>query len=162
MATYIRRYLQQVLRGSLVVVLFLVGLLSRTPHGWTLAWTPWTFWVVISWLGCYPVLRTWHPELYSRKDPDMTSFKARALALHHQDLANAHQGHRWTLNGVSSNPWEYSQGRTQSTDDIVNPLYRFCAHLWMSVLLILLGPVLVGGEVGVRGLRAGYRWLRHR
>lgn len=162
MANHVKHYLWQIMQGSLVVIIFLVGLLSRTPHGWELSWTPWTFWVVVSWLGCYPVLRTHHPELYGQSNQDMTSFKTRALALHHQDLANAHRDHRWTSNGVSSNPWEYSLGRTQSTDDIVNPLYRFCMHLWMSSLLILLGPFLIGGGLILKGLRAAYRQLRYR
>lgn len=154
----ITRYIQALLQGVVVLAVLLSWNLHRTALGWLPAPTPYTAWILLSWSLGYPALR-WHfSGLFRSNDASMESYKNRALRLHQDDMASHHRRGRWTVSGVSANPWAYGAGTTQTTDEIVNPLFILCEHLWATLLLILFGP-LIGL---VLGLQWGWRRLNHR
>ncbi|MCH5464057.1 hypothetical protein [Levilactobacillus tujiorum] len=137
------RYLRFLLYGVLPMGILLTWNLQNTRGKWVIPITAYTVWILCSWLLCFSWLRGKLKHLYSKNDRGMTSYKAAAMALHHRDQSMHHVDRRWTTNGVTSNPWEYLLGNTQSTDEILNPIYVFCEHLWMSLLLILFGPIIM-------------------
>ena len=141
----IGRYAWTLLQGLGIMLLLLTWNLQWTAHGWRLPLTWFTAWVGLSWLLGYPFLRQHFSSLYHQNGSDMESYKNRALRLHQADIASHHTDRRWTSNGVAANPWSYGATATQTTDEILNPIYLFCAHLWATFLLILFGPVLVVG-----------------
>jgi len=73
----------------------------------------------------YLALRKHYDNLYTTNAQDMESYKNRALRLHQNDIANHHKNNRWTPNGVIENPWLFSTGTTQTTNEIVNPIFIF-------------------------------------
>ncbi|WP_143462005.1 hypothetical protein [Levilactobacillus enshiensis] len=135
-------YLLTLLKGVVIMLILLTWDLKRTRMGWTIPVTDFTSWVFLSWLLCYPALRTKYQSLYSKNGERFETYKHRALTMHRQDMGNNHVKRRWTLNGVTANPWEYTTGTTQSTDEILNPVLIFAEHLWATFLLILFGPLL--------------------
>lgn len=135
-------YVRSLAYGFVIMLLLLTWSLQKTVHGWTIPLTPFTSWIVLSWLLCYPSLRRQNPTLYSKNGEKMASYKTRALALHQEDKRHNHRDRRWTSNGVAVNPWMYNNSNTQSTDEILNPIYVFCEHLWATFLLILFGPII--------------------
>ncbi|BAN06108.1 hypothetical protein [Levilactobacillus brevis] len=146
-------YLWSLAQGTLV----LGALLAIAGEGggghWSFQVTPFVSWVMLSWLVCYPILRKTYRRLYQQNNQEMASYKKRSLDLQHQDMANSHQGYRWSPNGVSTNPWEYNLANTQSTDEILNPIYIFCVHQWITFLLLMFGPLLVLGVWLVKGIK---------
>lgn len=150
----LRIYLRDLVTGLVIMLVLLTWSIQKTQTGWFIPLTPFTGWVVLSWLLCYPWLRRRYSELYRKNGEEMSSYKTRALALHREDQRQNHHGHRWTSDGVVSNPWFYNSSNTQSTDEILNPVYIFGEHLWATFLLILVGPLLI--------LWQGLAWLWRR
>jgi len=135
-------YLLTLLKGVAIMLVLLTWDLKRTKAGWTIPVTYFTTWIFLSWLVCYPALRNKYQSLYSKNGERFETYKHRALTMHRQDIGNSHVNRRWTPNGVAANPWEYTTGTTQSTDEILNPVLIFAEHLWATFLLILFGPLL--------------------
>ncbi|MGP4115981.1 hypothetical protein ACS4N0_02280 [Levilactobacillus zymae] len=152
----LRQYIWNLAKSVVIMALLLTWNLRHTAQGWQLPLGPFTIWVFVSWLAAYPWLRQWYANLYSKDDERMESYKNRALALHERDLAQHHTARKWTPSGLQANPWLYMSGNTQTTDDILNPLYVFCEHLWVTFILLLLGPILLAGHWAKRA------WLRWR
>lgn len=150
-------YLKGLLKGSLALLILLTWGLEHKQTGWSLTLTPLSYWAIGSWLVGYPGLRHRYAGLFGKDDESFVSYKKRALTLHHQDIASGHRGRRWTTNGVAVNPWAYTQSNMQSTDEILNPIYLWCEHLWLSLLLIVAGPLLIIGLLSLRVVRA---WRR--
>jgi len=149
-------YLWTLLEGVVILDTLLAGALEHTRTGWKLPITGFTAWVSLSWLLGYPWLRRKYREMYSKNGEHFESYKHRAMTMHHQDMSDSHVNRRWTTNGVSANPWEYTVGETQSTDEILNPILVFAEHLWATFLLILFGPVLVAWSL----LVGAVRWVK--
>jgi len=137
-----RLYLSDLIRGILAMSILLLSNLRKVETTWVFPLSALTCWVLISWL-LFPIMRRRFSKLYIKNDGSMSSYKTNALDAHHQDIQQNHKNRRWTSNGVTVNPWEYNFGNTQSTDDILNPLYIFCEHLFVSVLLIMFGPFIL-------------------
>jgi len=136
------RYVLALLKGVFIMLVLLTWSLERTQTGWTIPVTYFTTWIFLSWFLCYPALRNKYQSLYSKNGERFETYKHRALTLHHQDKGNSHVNRRWTTKGEVVNPWEYTTGDTQSTDEILNPILIFAEHLWATFLLILFGPLL--------------------
>ncbi|MFC6274967.1 hypothetical protein ACFQET_05500 [Levilactobacillus tangyuanensis] len=145
------RYLKSLIYGLLAVMILLTSNLVHRGSHWTIDLSAFTVWVILSWLTCYPFLRRHYMRMFKKNDPDLRSFKTRALDLHQRDLNANHKDRRWTPNGVTANPWTYMSDTTQSTDEILNPIFIFVEHLWYSLLLIVFGPILMVGQ--------GIKWL---
>ncbi|MCT4487899.1 hypothetical protein [Levilactobacillus parabrevis] len=135
-------YVLALLKGVFIMLVLLTWSLERTQTGWTIPVTYFTAWIFLSWLLCYPALRSKYKSLYSKSGEHFETYKHRALTMHHQDKGNSHVNRRWTAKGEIVNPWEYTTGDTQSTDEVLNPVLVFAEHLWATFLLILLGPLL--------------------
>ncbi|WP_024746662.1 hypothetical protein [Levilactobacillus namurensis] len=150
----LRRYLVNLIRGTLALLLIFLWNIRRDGSHWVIPVTFFTGWLIISWL-LFPVLRERFSKLYVKNDTGMTSYKTAALAAHQDDMRQSHKDRRWTSNGVTVNPWAYQSGNTQSTDDILNPIYLFCEHLLISVVFMLLGPVILVVSILVKRVRRG-------
>ena len=137
----ILKYVLDLSKGFCIMLVLLTWNLQNVEGHWQIPITWFTTWIFMSWLFLYPVLRKAYSFLYSKDAVELESYKTRSINMHHQDMANSHKDHRWTPNGVSVNPWEYTQSNTQSTDEISNPIYFLCEHLWITFILILLGPI---------------------
>lgn len=138
-----KQYLILLAKGLFVMLLMLTWSLQQVAGRWIMPVTPITIWTFLSWLLCYPNLRAKFSDLYSKNNAGMESYKTKALKLHQQDISSNHKGYRWSSNGVATNPWAYSHDSTQSTDEILNPIFIFCEHLWITFLLILCGPIVM-------------------
>lgn len=91
----------------------------HTQSGWRVSITPYTAWVFLSWLLCYPWLRGQLGYLFLKPG----------------------KNRRMTSNGVTSYPWQYAIGSTRSVGEIFSLIYIFGEHLLVSFLLILFGPL---------------------
>lgn len=135
-------YLVALLKGFLITCILLAFGLQRVKGQWQVPVTPYAVWIFLSWLVCYPELRRHFASLFIKNSEEMTSYKTRSLAMHQQDMQNSHRDRRWTTNGVTVNPWAFTTDTTQSTDEILNPIYVYCERLWATLLLILFGPII--------------------
>lgn len=124
------------------MLILLLSNLRKVGSKWVLPLSLFTCWVLMSWL-LFPILRKRFSRLYIKANDSLRSYKTSSLDRHHQDMQGNHKNRKWTANGVTVNPWEYSLGNTQSTDDILNPIYVFCEHLFISTLLIGFGPFIL-------------------
>lgn len=145
-------YLSDLSRGMLAAVILLLSNLRKVENNWELPLSGFTCWVLLSWL-LFPILKRRLAKLYLQANDSLRSYKTSSLDRHHQDMQRNHKNRKWTANGVTVNPWEYSLGNTQSTDDILNPIYIFCEHLVISVLLVGLGPFILAIYMVVKLLR---------
>ncbi|AYM02092.1 hypothetical protein D8911_03460 [Levilactobacillus brevis] len=136
------KYILDLCKGFAIMIVLLTWNLQNFQGHWRIPITKFTVWVLLSWLLLYPGLRKAYHFLYSKNGSGIESYKTRSMKMHHQDIANSHKDRRWTTNGVVANPWEYNQAYTQSTDEILNPIFVFCEHLWITFLLIIFGPLI--------------------
>jgi len=116
MGKRVLRYLLSLVYGA---VLMMILLNWHTQNGWRTPITPYTAWVFLSWLLCYPWLRG----------------KLGCLFL------KSGKNRRMTSNGITSYPWQYAIGSTRSVGEIFSLIYIFLEHLLVSFLLILFGPL---------------------
>lgn len=142
--------------GTLATGIWLAFNLQKVAGHWTIPPSKFVGWILFSWLVCYPLLRSTYSSWTSRDDKDLVSYKKRAMVLHQQDVADSHQNRRWTTKGVATNPWLYTYRSTQVTDEIVNPVFIWCEHLWLTFLLILCGPLIGAGRL----ICWGVLWLK--
>jgi len=110
------RYLLSLIYGAVPMMILLNW---HTQNGWRVSITPYTAWVFLSWLLCYPWLRGKLGYLFLKSD----------------------KNRRMASNGVTSYPWQYAIGSTRSLGEIFSLIYIFLEHLLVSFLLILFGPL---------------------
>ncbi|QEA31609.1 hypothetical protein [Secundilactobacillus malefermentans] len=139
----IKQYFIYLLKGIFIMLILQTWSLQKVNNSWVMPITPVTIWNFLSWLLCYPILRKRFAVLFSKDDAGMESYKNKALKLHQQDISNNHKHRQWTSDGVVVNPWAFQYLGTQTTDEIVNPIFVFFEHLWISFLLIILGPIFI-------------------
>lgn len=113
------RYLVVLLYGVLALVILLTWNIQNTKNSWLVPITPYTVWILLSWLLGYPWLRGRLGDLFLKDNRKATS------------------------TGITARPWQYAIGSTRSIGEIFSFIYIFCEHLLMSLLLILFGPLLV-------------------
>lgn len=113
------RYLVVLLYGVLALVILLTWNIQNTKNSWLVPITPYTVWLLLSWLLGYPWLRGRLGSLFLKDNRKATS------------------------TGITVRPWQYAIGSTRSIGEIFSLSYIFCEHLLMSLLLILVGPLLV-------------------
>lgn len=117
MGERVLRYLMSLLYG---VVLMMILLTWNATSGWMwkVSVTPYTAWIFLSWLLCYPWLRGKLGYLF---------------------IKNKNSG--LISKGITSYPWQYALGSTRSVGEIFSLIYVLCEHLLISFLLILSGPL---------------------
>ncbi|WP_341778578.1 hypothetical protein [Levilactobacillus sp. HBUAS70063] len=113
------RYLAVLLYGVLALVILLTWNIQNTKNSWLVPITPYTVWLLLSWLLGYPWLRGRLGYLFLKDNRKATS------------------------TGITVRPWQYAIGSTRSIGEIFSLIYIFCEHLLISLLLILFGPLLV-------------------
>lgn len=116
------RYLLFLLYGAFLMIILLTWNTQHTKNGWLVPITPYTVWIFLSWLLCYPWLRGKLGYLFIRRGKNRTS----------------------TSNGIPAYPWYYAIGTTRSIGEVFSLIYIFCEHLLISFLLILFGPLVTG------------------
>lgn len=115
MGKRVLKYLLSLLYG---VVLMMILLTWNTTGSWKVPVTPYTTWIFLSWLLCYPWLRDKLGYLFIKS-----------------------KNSRLASKGIISYTWQYSIGSTRSVGEIFSLIYVLCEHLLISFLLILFGPL---------------------
>lgn len=121
MAKGVLRYLLVLLYGIVSMVVLLTWNARNLKNGWLVPITPYTVWVFLSWLLCYPWLRGKLGFLFIKNGKNK----------------------RLTSNGIYAYPFQYTLGSTRSVGEIFRLNYVLCEHLLISFLLILFGPLVV-------------------
>lgn len=115
------RYLLVLSYGIVVMLVLLTWNTRNLKNGRLVPITPYTTWVFLSWLLCYPWLRGKLGFLFIKNN------KNRKL----------------TSNDISLYPSQYTTGSTRSIGEIFSLTYVLAEHLLISFLLILFGPLVV-------------------
>ncbi len=97
-----------------------------------------------------PFFRLKHQSWFISDGEPVVSYKQKALDLHHQDLAQNHKDRKWTSNGVSTNPYEYTSVDTMSHDNMSEWLYSVAKSVIMSILFIFFGPIFIAIGIYVK------------
>ncbi|WAD03131.1 hypothetical protein ORR04_13450 (plasmid) [Levilactobacillus brevis] len=88
-----------------------------------------------------PFFRIHHNSWFKSDNSQIVTYKQKALDIHHQDRSQHHRGRRWSANGVSANPWEYTMSETATYGNAAGWGYSLFKSLVMSVLFVLFAPV---------------------
>ena len=87
-----------------------------------------------------PAFRLTHPSWFKTKSDQIITYKQRALEAHHRDIAQSHTNRKWTVNGVSANPWEYTMSETSTYGNVAGWGYNLLKNLFISLLFIIFSP----------------------
>lgn len=161
----VRHYLGAVMSGGIAlgwVYLYDGGI--RLPYfesksGWAMLQMT----VHLSWLDGYllvnllitlPIIRLVYSWVFSKAPVKFETYKDRALKLHHADAQANHHNRKWSANGVTTNPWEYTHATTQSYEGLSDSLFNLFKNLLLNGVMLFWGPVFLLG-LGIKG------WLGH-
>lgn len=115
------KYLLVLSYGIVVVLVLLTWNTRNLKNGWLVPITPYTTWVFLSWLLCYPWLRGKLGFLFVKNN----------------------KSSKLTSNDISLYPLQYTMGSTRSIGEIFSLTYVLAEHLLISFLLVLFGPLVV-------------------
>lgn len=88
-----------------------------------------------------PAFRLTHPSWFKARNDQIITYKQRALEAHHRDMAQSHTNRKWSVNGVSANPWEYTMSETSTYGNAAGWGYSLGKSLLISLLFIIFSPV---------------------
>lgn len=161
----VRHYLGAVISGGIALMLvYLYDGGIRLPYfesksGWAMLQMT----VHLSWLDGYllvnllitlPIIRLVYSRVFSKAPVKFETYKDRALKLHHADAQANHRHRKWSANGVTANPWEYTHATTQSYEGLSDSLFNLVKNLFLNGIMLFLGPFFLL-SLGIKG------WRRH-
>ncbi|WP_259609885.1 hypothetical protein [Lactiplantibacillus plantarum] len=88
-----------------------------------------------------PFFRLHYNAWFKSDNSQIVTYKQKALDIHHQDKSQHHRDRKWSTNGVSANPWEYTMSETATYGNAAGWGYSLFKSLVMSVLFVLFAPI---------------------
>ncbi|MHA8263290.1 hypothetical protein ACYATO_06295 [Lactobacillaceae bacterium Melli_B3] len=123
---------------SLFIMNFMSGRLTLAPFKYKQDWI--TIYFLIT-LLILPIFRYYHPNWFRSRLDQIVTYKQKAMELHYQDKSQNHNRGDWTLKGVSSNPWEYTNHYTATYGNGAGFGYNLFIGILVSALFIAFAPI---------------------
>lgn len=136
---------------SLLIILFYRKGFSLYP--WNYAFKLYDLYFGVN-LFLLPAFRVIHSSWFKAKNDQIITYKQRALEAHHRDMAQSHTNRKWSVNGVSANPWEYTMSETSTYGHAAGWAYNLVKSIFISLLFIIFSPIFYAVS-----FKKGYRKL---
>ncbi|KRL39009.1 hypothetical protein [Liquorilactobacillus uvarum] len=121
-----------------ISILMYLGSLSFYPFKYKFEFYNIYFFITLILL---PFFRITHMSWFKSSDDQFVTYKQRALDMHQQDIAQNHKNRKWSSNGVSVNPWEYTTTTTLTYGNSAGWGYSLAKSLFMSTVFIIFAPI---------------------